>query len=42
MSGYHPDWIGALTAGVGIGSHFLLAREFGLNKIVVRRSSSLR
>jgi hypothetical protein len=19
MSGYHPDWLGALTAGVGIG-----------------------
>jgi hypothetical protein len=23
MSGYHPDWVGALTAGVGIGLSLL-------------------
>jgi hypothetical protein len=27
MNGYHPDWVGALTAGVGIGlSLFIGAR----------------
>lgn len=24
MSGYHPDWLGALTAGVGIGLALLI------------------
>jgi hypothetical protein len=24
MSGYHPDWVGALTAGVGIGLSLLI------------------
>jgi hypothetical protein len=24
MSGYHPDWVGALTAGVGIGLSILI------------------
>jgi uncharacterized protein YqfA (UPF0365 family) len=24
MSGYHPDWVGALTAGVGIGLSTLI------------------
>ena len=25
MSGYHPDWVGALTAGIGIGLSLLIA-----------------
>lgn len=25
MNGYHPDWVGALTAGVGIGLSLLIA-----------------
>ena len=25
MSGYHPDWIGALTAGIAIGLSILVA-----------------
>jgi hypothetical protein len=24
MSGYHPDWVGALAAGVGIGLSLLI------------------
>ena len=24
MGGYHPDWVGALTAGVGIGLSLLV------------------
>lgn len=24
MSGYHPDWVGALTAGIGIGISILI------------------
>jgi uncharacterized membrane protein len=25
MSGYHPDWVGALTVGAGIGLALLIA-----------------